>query len=356
MLGKININNQNISLKTKSYFIADIAANHDGSLSKAIDLINMAAENGADAAKFQNFIAETIVSDYGFKRLNSISSHQSSWKKSVFEIYKDASIPLEWTKELKKECDKAKIDYLTTPYDLSLINELDEYVCAWKLGSGDITWHDNIANLAKKNKPILIATGASNLDEVKKAYEVAKKFNDQISIMQCNTNYTASLENFKYISLNVLKTYSKEFPDTVLGLSDHTPGHSTVLGAITLGARIIEKHFTNDNNLDGPDHKFSMNPKTWKNMIEASRELENALGVEDKIIMKNEIETSIIQRRAIRSSKDLKKGDTLLEDDLTYLRPCPEDALPPYKKNSIIGKKILKNINDGDIIKESDLA
>ncbi len=356
MLGSIKIKNKEVSIHSKSYFIADIAANHDGSLSKAIDLIHMAAENGADAAKFQNFKAETIVSDYGFKNLQSLSSHQSSWKKSVFEIYKDASIPTNWSSQLKLECEKAKIDYLTTPYDLDLIDELDIDVCAWKVGSGDITWHENIENLSKKDKPILIATGASNIEEVRKAYKVAKKFNNQISIMQCNTNYTASTENFKYICLNVLKTYAKEFPDTVLGLSDHTPGNSTVLGAISLGARVIEKHFTDNNDLEGPDHKFSMNPLSWKNMIDSSRELEEALGVEEKVIMENEIETSIIQRRAIRTNKDLKIGNILSENDLIYLRPCPKEGLPPYKKNQIIGKKILKNINEGDIIKESDLA
>jgi len=356
MLGSIKIKNKEISVRSKSYFIADIAANHDGSLSKAIDLINMAAENGADAAKFQNFKAETIVSDYGFKNLKSLSSHQSSWNKSVFEIYKDASIPTNWSLQLKLECEKANIDYLTTPYDLDLIDELDKDVCAWKVGSGDITWHENIENLSKKDKPILIATGASNIEEVRKAYKIAKKFNNQISIMQCNTNYTASIENFKYICLNVLKTYAEEFPDTVLGLSDHTHGNSTVLGAISLGARVIEKHFTDNNDLDGPDHKFSMNPLSWKNMIDSARELEEALGLKEKVIMENEIETSIIQRRAIRTNRNLKIGNILSENDLIYLRPCPKEALPPYKKNLIIGKKILKNINEGDIIKESDLA
>ena len=123
--------------------------------------------------------------------------------------------------------------------------------------------------MAKTKKPILIATGASNLSEVKNTINKVKKFNDKIVLMQCNTNYTASKKNFSYINLNVLKSFKKTFNNCILGLSDHTFGHETVLGAISLGARVIEKHFTDDNRRIGPDHKFSMNPKTWRYMIDA---------------------------------------------------------------------------------------
>ena len=133
--------------------------------------------------------------------------------------------------------------------------------------------------------PFFIATGASTLQEVKEAMSVAMENTNKIILMQCNTNYTASLENFKYIALNVLK-HTVNFSETVLGLSDHTPGHSTVLGSIALGARAIEKHFTDDTNRDGPDHKFSMDPSTWKEMVDRTRELELALGTEEKDVMK----------------------------------------------------------------------
>ena len=126
--------------------------------------------------------------------------------------------------------------------------------------------------------------------------------------MQCNTNYTASHDNFKYINLNVLKTYKKKFSNVVLGLSDHTPGHASVLGAIALGAKVVEKHFTNKNSLGGPDHKFSMNPISWKDMVSRSRELEDSLGTASKRVEKNENETVKLQRRAIYINCDLKKG------------------------------------------------
>ena len=178
-----------------------------------------------------------------------------------------------------------------------------------------------------------------------------QKRNSEIILMQCNTNYTASLENFKYINLNVLKEYRRKFPDIILGLSDHTPGHSTVLGAVSLGARAIEKHFTDDINREGPDHKFSMNFKTWKEMVDRTRELELSLGSEIKKVEDNEKETVIVQRRSIRAKKNLVIGHVITENDLEFLRPCPLDAIQPYEYKKLIGRKISTNIKSGEYLK-----
>ncbi len=334
-----------------TYFIADVAANHDGDLERAKGLIHMCAEAGANAAKFQNFKAETIVSDFGFKSLGGQQSHQANWSKSVFEVYQDASIDLGWAPELRKTCDEAGIDYFTSPYDLDLLPYLSEHVVAWKLGSGDITWHDSIAWMAKDNKPLFIATGASEMAEVEAAMEVALSHTDQLCLMQCNTNYTGSLENFRHIALNVLKTFAQRFPNTVLGLSDHTPGHATVLGAVALGARAIEKHFTDDMNREGPDHGFSMTPQTWRDMVDRTRELELALGPSEKTIMENERETAVLQRRGIRAKRELKAGHAITQDDLISLRPCPNEALAPYQIDRLIGKTLKGDIAEGDIIR-----
>ena len=351
----IKISNKIISNKSKTFFIADIAANHDGSLKRAKKLIKLAANSGADAAKFQHFNANTIVSDIGLKMLNQKLSHQSKWKKSVFDVYKEASINLNWTLELKEECYKHGIIFFTSPYSLELVNIMNKYVPAFKIGSGDITWTEIITLIAKKNKPILLATGASSIDDVKTAVKEIKRFNNKLVLMQCNTNYTASLENFKYINLKVLQTYRKLFPKIILGLSDHTPGHSTVLGAITLGARVIEKHFTDNNNRSGPDHKFSMDPKSWEKMVIESRRLENALGYFTKKIEKNEIETAIVQRRSLRINKNLKKGSLISKEDLIALRPCPKDAISPSKLNKILGKKLKRNKKNGDYLSVNDI-
>jgi len=348
---KFRIGKKIISNESPTYFIADIASNHDGSLSKAKELIHLAAESGADAAKFQNFYAKTLVSDYGFRNLNKISSHQSKWKKSVYETYKENEISLNWTTELVKVCKKKNIDYFTASYDMSINSFLNKYVTAWKIGSGDITWHDHIIKMAKTNKPILIATGASNIHEVEKIYKKTIKINQKLILMQCNTNYTNSIENFNHINLNVLKLFKKKFKDVILGLSDHTSGYETVLGAIALGARVIEKHFTDSNLRNGPDHKFSMNPKSWKEMIKASRILEKAMGNEIKKVELNEQETVILQRRSIRAKNFIKKNQIIKKKDFEFLRPCPKDALPIYDFDKILNKKSKFSIIKGDYIR-----
>ena len=351
---KFKIGRKTISNDHPTYFIADIAANHDGNLRKAKELIYLCAEAGADAAKFQHF-SDTIVSDYGFKSLKKKISHQKNWKKSVYKVYQDASINLNWTKELKDTCNKAGIDFFSSPYSFEMVDHLDPYVPAYKIGSGDITWLDIVEHIAKKNKPVIIASGASNFLEVKKAINSIKKFNNKIVLMQCNTNYTASSNNFKFINLKVLERYKKKFPKVILGLSDHTHGHTTVLGSIAMGARVIEKHFTDNNNRIGPDHKFSMNPKTWKLMIDATRELEYSMGDGIKKVESNEKNTVILQRRSIRLKNNLIKNQKIKKDNLIFLRPCPLDSFPIYKYKNILGKKIKRNVKSGDYIKKSDI-
>jgi sialic acid synthase SpsE len=347
---KFYIGKHLISNSSKTYFIADIAANHDGKIERAKKLIYLAAKAGANGIKFQNFFAETIVSDYGFKSLKKKLSHQSKWKKSVFQVYKDAELPLLWSNELKKTCTKVGVDYLTAPYDNTIIKYLNKFVCCWKIGSGDITWHEHILKIAKTKKPIIIASGASNIEEIDNIIKKLKKINNKIVLMQCNTNYEADINNLKYINLNVLKTFKDKFPNAILGLSDHTHGHETVLGAIALGAKVIEKHFTDSNNRIGPDHYFSMNPKSWNEMVIASRKLESSLGSNIKIIEKNEKTSVILQRRSIRSNKIIKKGNKITKADLCYLRPCPKNGLKPTEYKKIINKKAKKQINFHEII------
>ncbi|WP_321777721.1 N-acetylneuraminate synthase family protein [Sulfurimonas sp.] len=349
------IGNSEINADSKTYFIADIAANHGGDLEKAKELIYMAKEAGANAAKFQHFKAKTIVSDYGFKTLGSKASHQKAWTKSIYEVYEDAEVPLNWTETLFETCKKANIDFFTSPYDINEIDFIDKYIPAYKVGSGDITFHDIVMKMANYEKPILIATGASKLDEVIDLMQKVKKVNNDIVLMQCNTNYTANDENFKYIQLNVLKSYAQLFPNAILGLSDHTLGHTTVLGAVALGAKVIEKHFTDNNDLEGPDHKFSMNPKTWREMVDRTRELEYALGRSIKKVEDNEKETCILQRRCLRAVMDLKQGDIITSDMLEVLRPAPKGAILPYEINEIIGKKLNNNVVSGADIKWSDI-
>ena len=351
----VKIDNNIIGLEYPTYFVADIAANHDGDLGRAKELIYLCAESGADAAKFQHFQANTIVSDYGFKSLGVKKSHQANWNKSVFDVYQDASLNLNWTPILKETCDKAGISFFTSPYSFDLIDMVDPFVSAYKVGSGDITWLEIIEKMGEKKKPILLATGASSLNEVCNAMNVALAKTQDVILMQCNTNYTASLENFKYINLNVIKRYHEIYPDTVLGLSDHTPGHTTVLGAVALGARVIEKHFTDDTKRKGPDHRFSMDPISWREMLIGTRELEASLGTNVKKVEDNERDTAILQRRSIRAKQNIKFGEVLSRENIEVLRPCPRGALHPYEMPNIIGKTLINNIEIGECIHWEDL-
>ena len=346
---EIKIGNKIISNDGKPYFIADVASNHDGSLDRAYKLIELAKEAGADAAKFQNFKANTIVSKNGFDTMPQVS-HQSSWKKSVYEVYEDASINQEWTEKLKEKCDEVGIEYMTSPYDFDSVDLVDKYVNAYKIGSGDITWLEILKYICSKNKPVILATGAAELIDVERAMSVLKESTNDIVLMQCNTNYTASSENFKYINLKVLENYRKMYPDCILGLSDHTQGHTTVLGAMTLGARVFEKHFTDDNFREGPDHKFAMNPKTWREMVDASYELYYALGDGEKKIEENEKESVIVQQRAIYVKKDMKKGDIIKKDDIFPLRPLKKGCVYPYDIDKVVGKRLKKNIKSDECL------
>lgn len=351
----ISINQHEISIQSPTYFIADIAANHDGELSRAKELIWLAKEAGADAAKFQHFKAEKIVSDYGFKKLSGQMSHQALWEKSVYEVYKQYELNRQWNEELISTAKSAGIDFLTTPYDTEAISMLDVYLPAYKIGSGDITWTQFIGEIARKDKPVLLATGAASMEDVERAVETVLNYNQKIVLMQCNTNYTGSIDNFKHINLKVLETYKIRYPNMVLGLSDHSSGHSTVLGAIALGARVIEKHFTDDNKRIGPDHSFAMNPYTWREMIDRSRELETALGTGIKQVEKNEQETIVVQRRCLRLKVEKRAGDLISESDLECLRPAPLGALEPYRLRTVIGRKLTVGKQAGDALYLADL-
>ncbi|MFD0763852.1 N-acetylneuraminate synthase family protein [Mucilaginibacter lutimaris] len=385
----VKIDNKQIDVNNPVYFIADIASNHGGDLSKAKELIYACSESGVDAVKMQNFSAETIVSDHGFKNLENVKTHQSGWKTSVFDSYKAASIPFEWTLELKELTEKLNMSYFTSPYSLELVKAVEPYVSAFKLGSGDITWHEEIELMASYDKPLIIATGASSLDEVKMAMAVALKKTDNILLLQCNTNYTArygepeavTRERFSNLNLKVLDTYNKLWPGIPVGLSDHTHGSLSVLASVGLfDCCAVEKHFTFDSTIEGQDHAFSMMPKEWKQMVDETRALKADLkpglsfeerfaitaqhvdnkeylqlsvGTGIKEVEDNEKNTVIVQRRAVRATRKLQAGDVLTEADLTVLRPCPKDALPPYELPSLIGKTLNADIEQGEYIKSS---
>jgi sialic acid synthase SpsE len=353
----IKIKDRLIGPRHPAYFIADIAANHDGDLDRAKMLIRLVKEAGADAAKFQNFDAPKIVSDYGFKAMSGGQvSHQAAWKKPVVEVYRAASIPFEWTLTLMEECNEVGIDYFSSPYDFGAIDFLDQYVPVYKAGSGEIDWIEALERMASKGKPLFVATGASTIGEVQKAVHAILKINKQLVLMQCNTNYTASPDNYDHLHLNVLNTYATLFPDVVLGLSDHTHAIAPVVGAVALGARVIERHFTDSNEREGPDHKFAMNPENWARMVEETRLLERALGSPDKFIAENEVQTAIVQRRCLRAARDIRAGENFTREMIDVLRPATPGAVKPDEISNVIGTKALYDMPLGKELRWTDLG
>jgi N-acetylneuraminate synthase len=210
--------------------------------------------------------------------------------------------------------------------------------------------------MARKGKPLFIATGAATIGEVQKAVRAVLALNSQLVLMQCNTNYTASPDNYDHLHLNVLKSYATMFPDVVLGLSDHTHALAPVLGAVALGARVIERHFTDDNGREGPDHKFAMNPGNWSRMVEETRFLERSLGSPDKFIAANEVQTAVVQRRCLRAAREIKAGEVLTREMIDVLRPATPGAIKPDHIQEVVGTRALQDLPFGKELRWTDLG
>ncbi len=341
---------------SKVYFIAEIGSNFDGSLSRAKDLIKLAKDSGSQAVKFQNYTAKSLVSEAGFKNQNPrVKTHQNDWEGSVFETYDKASLNAEWMYELSETAKEYKIDFITSPYSIDLVDKTERFCSSIKVGSGDITYHAIIKHIAMKGKPILIATGASTIEEVKAVMNLPELKNIEVVLMQCVTSYTGDPSEDKYQNINVLKTYKELFPNVMLGLSCHSPSNISVLSAVTLGANVIEKHFTDDKNREGPDHGFALDPSDWVRMIKEVRTLERMLGDGIKKLEVNETNTVVVQRRSLYWNSSLNKNDLIEKDSIIALRPCPVEAISASSLEDLIGKRINCNVKRGSIVNTSQI-
>lgn len=350
----IKIGQRTIGLNYPTYIIAEVGSNFDGNLRRAKQLALLAKKLGADCYKIQNFLAPKIVSGYGFKGLKI--SFQEKWPKSVTEIYKNAEFPRKWLPELSDYCRKIGIDFMSAPYDKEAVDLLREIVPAYKIGSGEIDNLPLLAYIAKTKKPIIISCGSSTILEIKTAISTIERMgNKNIVILQCITNYPSPII---HANLRVLETFQKTFPYPV-GYSDHTIGQdgggddplnglTVPLAAVAMGARVIEKHYTDDRKRNGPDHSFALEPKEFEAMIRGIRAVEGALGSKTKRITPAEKETYIIQRRGIYASKNIAKGNELTDDMFEFLRPAL--GLRPPQIAHIIGRTANRDIKAGEPI------
>ena len=338
----------------RTFIIAEAGVNHNGNMNTAIKLIDMAKKAGADAIKFQTFKSERLVTRSTPKAKYQKANTGSG--ESQLEMLKRLELTSDNFKRLFSYCRKKNIIFMSTPFDEKSADMLDRLgMGIFKIPSGEITNKPLIQHIAAKNKPIILSTGMSYLSEVEKAvrwiYEIWNKsgFNQQLTLLHCVSNYPAHAADVNLYAMNTLKA---AFGLSV-GYSDHTLGIEIPIAAVAIGAKVIEKHFTLDRNMKGPDHKASLEPDELKAMVKAIRNVEKAMGDGIKRPTEKEEETRIIARRSLVAKRGIKKGDVIRSGDIIIKRPG--SGILPEFKDIIKGMKAEKNIKADSVIKWGDL-
>ena len=329
----------------KIFIIAEAGVNHNGSLELAKRLIEAAADAGADAVKFQTFVAEEVVSINAPKAEYQKQATDAS--ESQYEMIKKLELSREAHKELMEYAKNKNIMFLSTPFDERSVDLLVELgVPLIKISSGEITNHPFLRYIAKKDLPIILSTGMATLEEVREAVSVIKKTGcNDLTLLHCTSNYPALFED---CNLRAMKTMADAFKIPV-GYSDHTPGRVVPVAVAALGACVIEKHFTLDKNLPGPDHKASLDPDELKDMVYDIRKVEKALGSSVKAPVELELEVRNVVRRSIVAKVEIPRGTLITEDLITFKRPGI--GIAPKHADHIIEKKANQNIHKDEIIK-----
>lgn len=343
MTSPIRIGERLVGPGHPTYIIAEVGSNFDGSLDRAKMLIDAAAEIGCDAAKFQTFLPERIISAPAF---GAATGFQARWTRSVEEVYRDAALPREWHAELAEHAQAAGVDFFSSPYDREGVDLLEEIgVPAHKIGSGDITWLDFCAYVAGKGRPVILGAGASTLADVDDAVRAIRAAgNEQIILLQCVTDYPSE---FKDANVRAMASMGEAL-GVLVGYSDHAPGHTVPLAAVALGGCVIEKHFTDDTGRAGPDHPFAMDIPGMAALVREVRNLEVALGDGRKRVMPSEVEASVVQRRGLIATRDLSADHVLTHDDVTVLRPAR--GLPPSALPLVVGRALRRDVAAGQPI------
>ncbi|AWW26393.1 N-acetylneuraminate synthase [Acetobacterium sp. KB-1] len=326
------------------YIIAEAGVNHNGQFELAKKMIQIAKVSGVDAIKFQTFCAEKLViakspkAEYQEKSTGKDENQLEMLKK--LELSKNDFI------ELKNCCDKFGIEFLSSPFDLESLEFLYSIgLKCWKIPSGEITNLPYLIKIANTKLPVILSTGMATLNEVEDAVYILKKYGtEKISLLHCTTEYPTPYED---VNLNAMLTMLKNF-DLPVGYSDHTMGIEIPIAAVAMGATIIEKHFTLDRNLDGPDHNASLEPNELKAMVGAIRHLEKALGDGVKQPAESEKKNISIARKSIVAERKITKGELFTEENLTVKRPG--NGVSPMKWFEILGKKAVKNFEEDELI------
>lgn len=329
---------------SRIYIIAEAGVNHNGSLEIAKKMVDAAGKAGADAIKFQTFKAENIVTQNASRAEYQVKN--TGEDASQYSMLKKLELSYDDFRELKAYCDDSGIEFLSTPFDLESIDFLQELGIRFlKIPSGEITNFPYLRKIGQTGMPVIMSTGMSTLEEVGEAIRVLREYgSNEISLLHCTTEYPAPLDS---VNLRAMQTMAEAF-NLPVGYSDHTSGIAVSVAAVAMGAVIIEKHFTLDRNMEGPDHKASLEPDELKAMVQSIRDVEMAMGTGEKTPAESECANADVARKSIVAKACIKAGELLKEDNITVKRPGT--GISPMKWNSVLGKTAPCDFKADDLI------
>lgn len=350
---EIKIADKIVGINRPCFIIAEAGVNHNGSLKIAKQLVDAAKEAGVDAVKFQTYLTEELVTEDA--KQAKYQTENIGKKETQFEMLKKLELSFDDFRELKKYCDKKQILFMSTAHSPSAVDFLNDLIPAYKIGSGDFTNLPVLLSIAKKSKPIILSVGMCTMDEIKFVTSKIKSVNKDLVILHCTTSYPCPKNQ---VNLSAMKTI-EDVTGCLVGYSDHTEGIEVSVMAASLGATVIEKHFTLDRNMEGPDHKASLEPSELKQMVKEIREgkkyptSKEILGKNFKEPNQTENDIAKVARKSIFAKVDIKKGTKITENMLDFKRPG--DGISPLEYEEVIKRKAKKDIGQGIMISWNQL-
>ena len=324
--------------------IAEAGVNHNGNFTLAKKMVVAAKEAGADYVKFQTFKPERLVSRFAEKA--DYQKETTGSEESQLEMLQKLTLTNDNFRDLKAYCDSLGIGFISTPFDLESIDFLESFdMDFWKIPSGEVTNLPYLEAVAKTGRKVIMSTGMCDLDEIQAAVDILEKNGtSEIELLHCNTQYPTPMDD---VNLSAMETIREKMKRTV-GYSDHTLGIEVPISAVALGAEVIEKHFTLDKKMDGPDHRASLNPEELKQMVQAIRNIEKAIGGGNKMASSSESANKSVARKSIVAKKHISKGEILCEENLTTKRPG--SGISPMKWYDVIGTFAVRDFSEDEMI------
>ncbi len=331
----------------RTLIIAEAGVNHNGSLETALRLVEEASHAGADIIKFQTFRADALVTKKA--KMAHYQAKNLGKQESQYVMLKRLELSADNFMKIHTSCKQKGIGFLSTAFDLESITELTAMdMSMWKVPSGEITNQPYLEAISKTGQPILLSTGMSTMEEISEALGVIQQNgNQQVTLLHCTTEYPAPYDEINLMAMQAMK----ERFQLPVGYSDHSAGIEVAIAAVALGATVIEKHFTIDRNLEGPDHKASLDPSTFSSMVSSIRNIEAAMGDGIKQPTRSELANRLVARKSIVARKNIRRGDTFTWDNLTTKRPG--NGLSPMKWYDVLGKRAGRDYHEDEMIEEN---